>query len=169
MRSLPALRLLLVTLTVAPVLTLPALAAAQVPGQMWVQGSLIDLVGQAIDGSYGMDFRLFTAAVDGVEVWHEPITAVPVVDGLFSVRIGQTVPLTPSIVSGGDGLWLEVSIGGELPLSRRLLGSVASALVAGRAHDLACTGCVGLDEVSFMRPARPGSSSSMTAAPGRVV
>ena len=104
------------------------------------QGRLADSSGITLDGTYGMSFSLWDAAVGGNLVWGpESHAAVPVSQGLFSVGLGsQTSGGIPTSVWNGDR-YLEATVGGETLSPRELIGSVPIAGMALTVPDGAVT------------------------------
>src|SRR6267142_3741419 len=74
-------------------LVAPVLAA---PGQMNFQGRLTDSSSNPLTGSYSLTFSIFDASSGGTQLWTETQT-VPVDNGIFSVALGPSTPLTPAI------------------------------------------------------------------------
>ncbi|NCU37647.1 hypothetical protein EOL96_01105 [Candidatus Saccharibacteria bacterium] len=93
----------------------PAHAVQTIPYKMNFQGRLTDSVGAPkADGTYNMKFRIYDASTGGTVVWSEEravsaTTGVTLVDGLFSVQLGDVSSLTPSIFTDPD-LYLEVEL-----------------------------------------------------------
>ncbi len=92
-------------------LFLTSLALA-VPGEISYQGKVTDAVGDPIDGTYDMRFRLFSALTGGFELWNPPsgeVQSVLVSDGIYNVSLGAVEPLLEKYFSN-DNLYLEVAI-----------------------------------------------------------
>ncbi len=118
---------------------------AGVPDSISYQGRLLDASSQPVTGDYSMTFSLYDAPTGGTVLWTEDHASVHVTDGLFSVEIGETVPLTADILAGSGGgggggaggaIYLEVQLGGQPPMSPRtpLLSapySIAASRVSG--------------------------------------
>jgi hypothetical protein len=110
--------------------------------QLNYQGKLTSTTNnQAIaDGSYNIEFKLYTASTGGSPVWTETCTStnkVSVVNGLFSHLLGSVNTLDDSIFN--QDLYLSINIGGTSTPSwdgemspRKKLGSVSSAFEAKR-------------------------------------
>lgn len=75
----------------------------QVPSKMMYQGVLRDSSGSPIDGSHNLTFTLQTCDPFCVPVWSEVHASVPITNGLFSVVLGETTPLTPDLFTGYTG------------------------------------------------------------------
>jgi hypothetical protein len=69
------------------------------------------------DGTYSLQFSLFTAVTGGTQKWTETISAVQVRNGQFAVLLGKTTALTDSIFAGN--LWLEIKVGTDPALTPR--------------------------------------------------
>ena len=95
---------------VLAVLLIGAVAQAG-PGTMSFQGSLTDGGGTPIpDDTYDMRFTVYSEEVGGASAWTETLNAVEVQNGLYSVVLGETTTLHPSIFANDYSLWLEVEI-----------------------------------------------------------
>jgi hypothetical protein len=97
------------------------------------QGYLADGSGNPVpDDNYEMIFSLWDAETGGTREWgDETHAAVPVSNGLFSVALGETVPLDP-YTDFDEQLYLEITVGGTT-LPRQMLRAVpyAMGLTAG--------------------------------------
>lgn len=112
---------------------------AQATSQINYQGKLTNSSGVAVaDGTYNMEFKLYTASTSGSLLWTETRTGtdkVQVTNGLFSVMLGSVTSLDG--VDFNQPLYLGVNIGGtgspgwdgEMA-PRKTLGSVPSAFTA---------------------------------------
>ncbi len=95
----------------------------QVPSKMMYQGVLRDSSGSPIDGVHTLTFTLKTCDPFCWDAWSEVHANVPITNGLFSVVLGETRPLTPGLFmgyTGWDGMWgdlgsvsLAVNVDGE--------------------------------------------------------
>jgi len=126
-------------------LVAPKAVSAQANAQINYQGKLTIPSGVAVpDGLYNMRFWLIdspTAATTTAE-WTEVLTGanrVQVTNGLFSIMLGSTTPLTS--VDFNQTLYLGVEIGGTSTPAwdgemspRKILGTVPAAFVAGFAE-----------------------------------
>lgn len=117
-------------------------ASPDVPALMNYQGRLTDPdTGLAVaDGSYNMHFAIYDAPTGGTVLWQEPtapaVLPVSVEDGLFTVLLGNIVPLAPEVFTGGTA-YLELQVNGETLLPRQHITSVAFAMVAQEAENAA--------------------------------
>ena len=96
------------------------------PRTMNYQGRLTDDQGQPVTNTVSMTFTIYDAETDGNSKWTEIHPSVSVVDGLFSVVLGQGDPSVPiedtvfiSLVGSNSNRWLEVIVDvGWLPWER---------------------------------------------------
>lgn len=116
-----------------------------------VQGAVYTSGGSPADGLFNLTLRLFASETGGVALYTQSIADVDVDQGLFDVELG---PVTTGIFEGDPVLWLETSVDGQA-LPRRAVRPVPTALYARQAGtalvaaDLACSGCVAAQHVSF--------------------
>lgn len=75
----------------------------QVPSKMMYQGVLRDSSGNPINGTHTLTFTLQACPWFCSPVWSEIHANVPITDGLFSVVLGKTTPLTPGLFTGYTG------------------------------------------------------------------
>jgi hypothetical protein len=74
------------------------------------QGRLTDASGNPLTGAYNMRFSIYDAASAGAAVWGpETQNGVNVTNGLFSVLLGSSVPITPAVFDGADR-WLQIEV-----------------------------------------------------------
>ncbi|MSP71476.1 MAG: hypothetical protein EXR76_04680 [Myxococcales bacterium] len=120
------------------VLALGGTASAQglVPEVLPYQGLLSDAVGAPVNGQVDLTFRLYSQALGAVPAWTEQHLGVDVVDGVFSVYLGEDVPLVGNFRDGSTK-YLGISVGIDVEASpRQNVGSVPYALLAGNALSL---------------------------------
>ncbi|MDH3892363.1 MAG: hypothetical protein OEV49_14910 [candidate division Zixibacteria bacterium] len=117
-------RLLLLSMLVL----LPLSVVAAVPNMISYQGRLIDTAGDPIaDGDYSVLFTIYDAESSGTVEWSETQT-VPVIDGLFAVKLGSVSPITPAVLDGPER-WLGIKVESDPEYAPRVrLVSVAYAL-----------------------------------------
>ncbi|MFM2383870.1 MAG: hypothetical protein RIQ72_442, partial [Candidatus Parcubacteria bacterium] len=112
---------------------------AAINKQINYQGKLTNTSGVAVsDGTYNMEFKLYTVSSGGSPLWTETRTSgdkVQVTNGLFSVLLGEVSSL--SGVDFNQTIYLGVNIGGTSTPSwdgemtpRKKLGAVPAAIVA---------------------------------------
>lgn len=91
------------------------------------QGRLADNLGNPINDTVSLTFALYVTEAGGTSVWSESHGAVPVSDGLFSVRLGQIIPLSTDLLA--ENLWLEIQVDTDPPMTpREKLAAVPYAL-----------------------------------------
>jgi len=134
----------------ASLLATPSPAAPPtIPTSLPYQGLLLDGLGQPRTGSVDLTVRVFDAVVGGTLVYKQSFPAVALADGVFTVQLGPTGdgsdapsnPLTTDLATAltGDAgptapvRFLEVTVGGDGPLSRTQILSSAYALRAASA------------------------------------
>jgi hypothetical protein len=86
---------------------------------MTYQGKLTNAQGQAVpDGTCNLRFYIYDAATGGNLLWQEPDATQPidlqvqVSGGVFTVTLGSSVPLPPSVFTGNT--WLQTKVNGSL-------------------------------------------------------
>lgn len=103
---------------------------AGVPPVITYQGKLADKAGQPVpDGNYIMDFAIYSMETGGLLIWQETGRRVAVAGGVFTVMLGEVLPLPEAGFPKGG--WLQVAVAG-LALSPRT--ELVSAPYALRAH-----------------------------------
>ncbi|PKK82288.1 MAG: hypothetical protein CVT49_14545 [candidate division Zixibacteria bacterium HGW-Zixibacteria-1] len=98
---------------------------AAVPNTMNYQGRLTNDQGQPVSATVSMTFTICDAETDGNSKWTETHPSVSVVDGLFSVVLGQGDPAAPIMdtVFSSPNRWLEIVVNGEIISPRTKLAS----------------------------------------------
>lgn len=125
-----SMRRIITALMAAALFTAGLAVQAAVPSVVSYQGKLTDLSGQPVtDGTYIMDFSIYTDSSRGTPVWVEPGRSVQVSGGVFTVLLGEQSPLSASVFAGDR--WLGVIVNG-IELTPRT--KLASAPYAFRAH-----------------------------------
>jgi len=99
------------------------LAFAQAPRTLTYQGKLTDASGNAIEGSVGLNFKLYDASSDGNLLWQES-QQVEANDGLVDAILGTVTPLE---LSFDQPLWLGISVDGGSELEPRTELTAAAA------------------------------------------
>ncbi len=112
--------------------------AASVPATVQIDGLLSSAAGPAADGEYYMGFSLLDGP-KGAILWTETAVKVTVKAGHFSYALGSAKPIATYV---GDNRWLEVQVGAEPALAPVQIRSVMTALRAGVAEGLDCSGCI---------------------------
>jgi hypothetical protein len=80
---------------------------SQIPGSINYQGYLTDISGTAIgDGLYTLTFRLYDVDDGGSAIWTES-KSVEVIDGIFSTKLGDIIPLA---LPFDQPYWLSIQV-----------------------------------------------------------
>ena len=106
--------------------------AADVPQLINVQGKLTDVGGDPVaDGPYSVLFSIYDVVTGGTALWHETRT-VTVSDGLFSISLGESTTIPPSLFDNTD-LWLGIKVESDAEMTprQRLTTSPYAFRVAG--------------------------------------
>jgi len=129
-------------------LLLAAGVRADAPTKINYQARLTNpSTGNAVaDGDYTIVFSLYSTATGGTALWTETKT-VTVTGGLFSVILGESTPLSTSLLTGTTYLGIKVGDDDEMT-PRRQIVSVAYALVAQEANSLASGAIIGTDNIA---------------------
>ena len=91
---------------------------ADVPGLINVQGKLTDDDGQPLDnGSYSVVFSIYDVPSGGSALWQET-RSVDVTDGLFSILLGESVTIPPSLFDD-NALWLGMKVEADPEMTPR--------------------------------------------------
>ncbi|GMV41297.1 MAG: hypothetical protein AMXMBFR64_30130 [Myxococcales bacterium] len=140
-------------------------SAVAAPLQMPLQGVLRDNAGMPVaEGSFAVTFALYEGETGGSPLWTEawPPTGtcagagsgcLTVSNGAFHVMLGSHSPLSPSLFGEHAELWLGMKVETDPELPRRRVGATghafhaALAVEAAVAGALACSGCVGAQEL----------------------
>jgi hypothetical protein len=106
--------------------------AAAPPTTMTYQG-LLRVNGAPANGSFNLQFKLYSMAVGGSALYTEADTVIAT-NGLFTVDLGQNTPLPPSLFQGGGPLFLGITVGTDPELTPRTpLTTEPFAFLAGTA------------------------------------
>lgn len=125
-------------------LYVPYVVSGQIPSLISYQGTLTDNNGNPVsDGEYGINFKLYTAADGGSEVWEEDQTIL-VVNGIFNVLLGSVEEFD---IEFDEPYWLGISIeGGSEMLPRIQLSSSPYSMKAKTVED----GTITSDKINQM-------------------
>jgi len=96
---------------------------ADTPQVINYQGQLTGNSGEPLDTTVSLTFAIYSDSTDGSSLWSEPHSAVDVEAGIFSVILGETVPIDDSVFSG-ENRWLGIVVEGEIITPRTRLTSV---------------------------------------------
>lgn len=96
-------------------------AVASGPGMINYQGFLSDSEGDPATGTFDLTFKIYDAGTGDNIIWQETHSAVSVIDGKFSVILGDGTPpmaITSDVFESSDR-WLGVSVGEDAEISPR--------------------------------------------------
>lgn len=121
------------------------------PSTLSLQGVLRDQSGAAVaDGNYTLVFNIYSAAAGGSSIWNETQNSIPVVNGVFSVRLGSVTSF--GSLNFTQQYWVGIRVGssGATELSPRIeLTAVPYAFaLKGGENVLAGSGNVGIGTLS---------------------
>ena len=121
---------MIVSIMIFSVFSINSYANAAINKQINYQGKLTDSSNEIVaDGTYAMEFSLYTTLTGGTAVWTETLSGaneVQVTDGLFSVMLGSTTSLVGVDFNQTLYLGLNVESDGEMS-PRKILGAVPSS------------------------------------------
>jgi hypothetical protein len=135
--------------------------AASVPHLVRFSGAAKDLNGNALTGTVGITFLLYSGQDSGSPLWLETQNVQTNASGRYTVQLGATKPdgVPVDLFTSGEARWLGVQISGQAEQSRVLLLSVPYALKAGDAETVG-----GLPASAFMLAnGAPTSAANNTA------
>ncbi len=137
------------TVLVAACVFGPSLAIAAVPAQVAIEGVLTGAGGvPVVDGSYELTVAIYPGEGVANASWQEGPTKVDVVAGRFALALGSKTALSASLLAGLQQAWIGVRVGADPELPRVPMRATAYALVADQAASLACSGCIGSDQLA---------------------
>lgn len=106
---------------------------AQAPLLLNYQGKLFDQDSEPLNTTTDITFKIFTADIDGTELWSETHTSVAVSNGVFNVMLGSVTGLSADVFIDAGSRYLEISVDSETLLPRFHFVSVAYAIRAAEA------------------------------------
>jgi hypothetical protein len=116
-------------------------AWAQATERVNFQGKLTSSTGTPVNGNVAMSFRIYTGSAGGAPVWTETQAVVPVVNGIYTVYLGDINTLAS--LNFASAYWLSVEVGsdGEMTPRYRLSSSpyAVRARVANQLEGLTAT------------------------------
>jgi hypothetical protein len=132
----------LIMLWVCLVVSSPALAFAQSPALLPVQGYLTDAEGAPLQGPHTIRATLYDKSFSGAQVFSETSSGVMVEDGAFVLYVGNVgLPAFDlGLFATHDQLWLELSVDNDVIEPRFRLGSVPYAAYAAICGDAETVG-----------------------------
>ncbi len=101
-----------------------ASAAEGIRQTIHFQGKVVNDDGTNVaDGAYNFEFKIYTVATVGTEIWTETRTGgnqVTVTDGVFRVELGSVTALPGSVDFNTDNIYLSVNFNGDGEMSPRI-------------------------------------------------
>ncbi len=108
-------------------------AGAQAPTTMAYQGRLLAATGAPVTAATSVAFRIYAAASGGTALWTETRSVTPDANGVFTIDLGATTPLTTTIFDG-TVRYLGLQAGADAEMTpRQALSAVPYALRSGAA------------------------------------
>jgi len=102
---------ILVAVFVACVLIMSSASLADIPQVINYQGRLCDSLNSPVpDGNYDVTLTLYTDPTGTTQIWTCSEAAVPVVNGLFTCRLGVTCSLPDNLFANNASVWLGIAI-----------------------------------------------------------
>jgi Chaperone of endosialidase len=94
----------------------------QIPQCLNFQGTLRNTGGALVGGTHNLTFKIYTVATGGSSLWDETINGVRVVQGIFTVILGDPTrsPARPLTIAFDKPYWLGISIDGGAELTQRI-------------------------------------------------
>ncbi|MHB2026851.1 MAG: autotransporter outer membrane beta-barrel domain-containing protein [Elusimicrobiota bacterium] len=90
---------------------LPRFARAATPQMMNFQGKLLNTANVPQNGTFCMGFSIYSVPTGGTPLWgQEQQSGINVSNGVFSVQLGKSLALSPSVFSGGSA-YLDIAVG----------------------------------------------------------
>jgi len=130
---IPWITMLIIGLVVVMISSQVTADNPAMPRTLSYQGRLTDDQGQPITNTFSMTFTIYDAESDGESKWSETHPSVSVVNGLFSVVLGEGTPAVPvyDTVFSNPDRWLEIIADGETVIPRTKFTSSPYSLQAG--------------------------------------
>ena len=127
------------------------------------QARLMNASGSIVsDGSYSVQFKLYTAASGGTNEWTETQGTVQVKSGYLTVNLGSVTPFSSGI-DWSQEKWLTMNVNGDGEMSPRLkLTAVPYAFRAGQADTL--TNGSGTISAGSLAQLAPSGTQTVNAA-----
>ena len=94
-------------------LCLAAISFADVPQKINFQGALKDANGLPVNTSVDLTFFIYDMETGGTPLWDEMQIAVPIDDGIFSVKLGENNPF-PYDMLESQSLWITFRVSGDV-------------------------------------------------------
>lgn len=88
-----------------------------IPRLMRFQGSLNDMDGMPLEGSFTLVFRIYDAETGGTALWQETRNNVSIKEGLLNIELGMVTPL--NALAFDKQYWLSVKIDSDSEVTPR--------------------------------------------------
>jgi hypothetical protein len=138
-------RLLLLTVVGALMMSVSP-CQAEIPHLINYQGMLTDNAGNPVNEPRDLTFTIYDTPTNGIELWTETHTAVPIEDGLFNVILGGATTPIPDSVFNAPERYLGIKVGTDPELTPRIqLTSVGYAYRAVTANHAEIAGTAETD------------------------
>ncbi|TET44141.1 hypothetical protein E3J62_11205 [candidate division TA06 bacterium] len=128
-----------------------------IPSHINYQGYITDDVGDPINDTLNMTFRIYSISTGGSELWNENHPAVEVDAGLFNEVLGISNPIPDRVFALGESRWLELQVEAQTMSPRTEITSVAYAYRSVKTDTA--------DYALNAPPAATGSFQEMTCIP----
>jgi hypothetical protein len=102
------------------------LAMPGIPWRINYQGYLTDDVGNAVNDTLVLRFRIYDSPVGGTELWGA-LRLLVIEDGLFNVILGDLDPIPSTVFEAGEPRWLELEVDSQIMSPRTQITSVGFA------------------------------------------
>lgn len=96
-------------------------ADAAINSQINFQGKLTNTNGTNVtNGTYSIEFNIYTVSSGGAAVWTETQGSVSVTDGIFRVSLGSVTSLPGSVNFNSNSLYLGIKVGADPEMTPRV-------------------------------------------------
>jgi len=102
------------------------------------QGYLTDTLGNPVNDSVDVIFRICDAASSGNVLWSELQMETPVLKGVFNVLLGSVTSIPDTVFTGSANRWLEIRISSQNLSPRTRIVTAPYALTAAYADTADC-------------------------------
>jgi len=142
-----------------------AVSNGAVPKRISYQGKLSDSVGMPRSGSMSMKFRIYDSETGGNLLWGPETQAVTTNNGLFTVYLGESVPLTTEVFTT-ENAYLETEVAGQKLAPRPRIVSAAYALVSEQVNTVTPANVADILRLMRTLPDADGDSYTKVSAGG---
>jgi hypothetical protein len=103
------------------IITMIAMSASVHAVRLAYQGQLSDGAGDPVaDGLYLMQFRMYSEAGGGTELWDSDYRTIQVTDGLFAYTLGDTVDVPAETFQNWSDVYLGIKVGTDPEMTPRI-------------------------------------------------